>query len=157
VSGIPDEEELAIRRLAANVRRLRSEFQWTTRALAQYTGFSLSFLYRIEHARHKTVSLGTLDRIARAFGVAVGDLVAEVPGHQSQPDRDLALNIVAARVTDLRAEREWTQEQLSSVSGVPRTMIAELERKNRNVSLDVVSRIARSFNVSLIYMLTPRR
>lgn len=53
------------------------------------------------------------------------------------------------RVKKLRADRGWSLEELSSVSGVSRSMLSEIERKRANPTLSVAYRIARAFGLSL--------
>jgi transcriptional regulator with XRE-family HTH domain len=53
------------------------------------------------------------------------------------------------RVKKLRADRGWSLEELSSVSGVSRSMLSEIERERANPTLSVTYRIARAFGFSL--------
>ena len=53
------------------------------------------------------------------------------------------------RVKKLRADRGWSLEELSSVSGVSRSMLSEIERERANPTLSVTYRIARAFGLSL--------
>jgi transcriptional regulator with XRE-family HTH domain len=52
-------------------------------------------------------------------------------------------------VKKLRAYRGWSLEELSSVSGVSRSMLSEIERERANPTLSVTYRIARAFGFSL--------
>ncbi|MGD7104403.1 helix-turn-helix domain-containing protein [Ralstonia pseudosolanacearum] len=47
----------------------------------------------------------------------------------------------------LRAEQGWTQEELAHRSGLDRSFLAHVERCARNVSLDVIERIAAAFEL----------
>ncbi|WP_322068206.1 helix-turn-helix transcriptional regulator [Paraburkholderia bannensis] len=49
----------------------------------------------------------------------------------------------------MRAERDWTQEDLSHVSGLDRSFIAHVERAARNISIDNIEKIANAFGVSI--------
>lgn len=53
------------------------------------------------------------------------------------------------RVRKLRGDRGWSLEELSSVSGVSRSMLSEIERERANPTLSVTYRIARAFGLSL--------
>jgi transcriptional regulator with XRE-family HTH domain len=53
------------------------------------------------------------------------------------------------RVKKLRGDRGWSLEELSSASGVSRSMLSEIERKRANPTLSVTYRIARAFGLSL--------
>lgn len=52
-----------------------------------------------------------------------------------------------SRIKVLRAERDWTQEQLSAVIGVSRYAINALETERHAPSLDLAFRIAAEFGV----------
>ncbi len=53
------------------------------------------------------------------------------------------------RVAELRKARGWTLEQLSSASGVSRSMLSEIERNRANPTLGVAHRIAGAFGMTL--------
>ncbi|MFZ9937394.1 MAG: helix-turn-helix domain-containing protein [Luteolibacter sp.] len=53
------------------------------------------------------------------------------------------------RVKKLRGDRGWSLEELSSASGVSRSMLSEIERQRANPTLSVAYRIARAFGLSL--------
>ncbi len=50
-------------------------------------------------------------------------------------------------VRKLRKERGWTQEQLAFEAGVKRAYLSEVENGQRNVSLDVVEKLAKALDV----------
>lgn len=56
---------------------------------------------------------------------------------------------VCIRVRNLRKSRGWTLEQLSSLSGVSRSMLSQIERGAANPTLGVAYRIAQAFSLSL--------
>ena len=62
----------------------------------------------------------------------------------------LALNLIR-----LRAKRGWSQEALAFEAGFHRTFIAHIERQARNISLDNIERIARTFGLQAYQLLTP--
>lgn len=64
-----------VRTLAAAVRAARARKRWTIAALAERSGLSKGMLLQIESARTNP-SIGTLIRIANAFGVSVWQLFA---------------------------------------------------------------------------------
>ncbi|MCX8497235.1 MAG: XRE family transcriptional regulator [Akkermansiaceae bacterium] len=53
------------------------------------------------------------------------------------------------RVKKLRADRNWSLEELASASGVSRSMLSEIERQRANPTLSVTYRIAQAFGLSL--------
>ncbi len=63
------------------------------------------------------------------------------------PDHLSARQILAANMRRLRAERQWTQEELAYRGGIDRSFLAHVERSARNVSVDVIERIAIALGV----------
>ena len=53
------------------------------------------------------------------------------------------------RIKQLRASKKWTLEQLSSLCGVSRSMLSQIERGSANPTLGVTFRIAQAFGISL--------
>jgi len=56
---------------------------------------------------------------------------------------------VKSRLRVLRAERNWTQEQLGAAIGVSRQAINALETERHDPSLDLAYRIAGAFGVTV--------
>ncbi len=52
-----------------------------------------------------------------------------------------------SRLRVLRAEREWTQEDLASATGVSRQAINALETERHDPSLDLAFRISAAFDL----------
>ena len=55
--------------------------------------------------------------------------------------------VFGKRVREVRHERGWTQEQLAFEAGVKRSYLSEVENGQRNVSLDVVEKLAKALGV----------
>jgi transcriptional regulator with XRE-family HTH domain len=53
------------------------------------------------------------------------------------------------RVRELRRQKGWTLEQLSTACGVSRSMLSQIERNQANPTLAVAFRIAQAFGMSL--------
>lgn len=53
------------------------------------------------------------------------------------------------RVTDLRKRSGLTQEDFAFACGINRTYIGEIERGEKNVSLDYIAKIAEGLNITL--------
>ena len=51
-------------------------------------------------------------------------------------------------VRQARKDKGWTQEQLAFEAGVKRAYLSEIENGQRNVSLDVVEKLAKALEVS---------
>ena len=56
---------------------------------------------------------------------------------------------LGARVRELRKEREWTQEALAEYAEIHTTYVSGIERGRRNVSLDILHRVATAFDVEI--------
>lgn len=64
---------------------------------------------------------------------------------------------LAAQIARHRRKRDWTQEELASRSGVPRTYIADLEGGRRNPSVATLLRIANGLGLPLRELFGPGR
>lgn len=62
--------------LADNMRRLRTEKDWSQEDLARETNIHHNQISAIERCKH-SVGIDTIERLARAFGVKVGALLDE--------------------------------------------------------------------------------
>lgn len=56
--------------------------------------------------------------------------------------------ILAANMKTLRASDNISQEDFADLCGLHRTYISDIERCNRNISIDNIERIANAFNVT---------
>lgn len=72
--GAAKEERASARRIGARVRTLREAAELSQAALAERTGIQRPNISRIEGGQH-VPSLDTLERIARAFGTPVTELI----------------------------------------------------------------------------------
>ena len=69
-----------------------------------------------------------------------------------KPAKNVADSInenLGRRVKKLRADRNWSLEELANVSGVSKSMLSEIEREKANPTLSVTYRIARAFGLNL--------
>ncbi|AFH61875.1 helix-turn-helix transcriptional regulator [Paenibacillus caseinilyticus] len=53
------------------------------------------------------------------------------------------------RIKDMRAERAWTQEQLSERVGVSRQTVISIENGRYNPSLELAFKLARAFGCAI--------
>lgn len=60
---------------------------------------------------------------------------------------------IASRLKKIRTSKGYSVYKLSQISGVSETHIRDLERGDRNPSLDTVDRIAKTFGMSLSALL----
>ena len=58
------------------------------------------------------------------------------------------IEIFGRNVRQARKDKGWTQEQLAFEAGVKRAYLSEVENGQRNVSLDVVEKLAKALDVS---------
>lgn len=59
-------------------------------------------------------------------------------------------------VRQTRKSKGWTQEQLAFEAGVKRAYLSEIENGQRNVSLDVVEKLATALDVSPDRLMLPK-
>jgi transcriptional regulator with XRE-family HTH domain len=64
------------------------------------------------------------------------------------------LKVLGKRVHELRAAKEWSQEQFAHVSGLHRTYIGQIERDEKNISIENLSKIAGVLGVTLSELLS---
>jgi len=65
------------------------------------------------------------------------------------PDVEPLHDQICRRVRELRKKKNWTLEQLASLSGVSRSMLSQIERAHANPTLGVAFRIAQAFGMTL--------
>ncbi|MEQ6390032.1 helix-turn-helix transcriptional regulator [Bacillaceae bacterium S4-13-58] len=58
-------------------------------------------------------------------------------------------HIIGARIRYLRKEKKLTQEELAHLSSIHPTYIGQLERGEKNPTIETIDRIARSLEISL--------
>lgn len=59
------------------------------------------------------------------------------------------LQVLGARIRDLRKARGWSQERFADICGVHRTYMGHLERGEKNVSFNTLSRLADSLGITI--------
>ena len=64
--------------LAANLRRLRKAIDLSQEALADQAGLHRTFVGSVERAE-RNISLDNVERLAKALGVTMSQLLAEAP------------------------------------------------------------------------------
>ncbi|WP_223961483.1 helix-turn-helix transcriptional regulator [Paraburkholderia sabiae] len=60
-----------------------------------------------------------------------------------------ARTLLAIKLRQLRAERQWSQEDLAAESGLDRSFVAHVEREARNISIDNVEKLALALGVQV--------
>ncbi len=65
--------------------------------------------------------------------------------------------LVGDNVRQLRERRGWTQDQLANASSLHVTYVSGIERGRRNVTIDVVARLAEALRVRPAELLRERR
>lgn len=148
----PKESE-SLQTLAANLKALRAKSNWSTRALAQHARVARATLQRIESLEFETVTVDTVERLARGLGVRTGSLLGRRP--VARHDGDLpAEDALAENLAALRNVRNLTQEALGARSGVSMYVIAHIERKARSPDLATLERLAKALQVSVSRLLS---
>ena len=131
----PDPFEL----LSANVVALRSQGNWTTRALAENAHVSRNSLVNLEHGR-SNLSLSTVDKLARALGVTTGSLFGQQPIPRQTQDESIEA-VLAQNLSAARRNRSLTQATLGQQSGVSMYVVAHIERQAYNPSLQTLAKL----------------
>jgi len=65
--------------LGERVRKLREDRGWSLDRLASETGLSRAYLWKLETKRAANPSLDTLEKLAGAFQVSIGELSGSLP------------------------------------------------------------------------------
>lgn len=65
-----------------------------------------------------------------------------------------ARDVLAKRIRELRLEKGWSQEALADTCGLHRTYIGDIERRERNVSIDNIEKIALALKVPIAALLS---
>lgn len=61
--------------------------------------------------------------------------------------------LLATNMRKYRAETGLSQEDLAAICGLHRTYISDVERCERNLSIDNIEKIANAFNISVAELL----
>lgn len=61
---------------------------------------------------------------------------------------------VGERVREVREARGWTQEKLAEAANISKSFLSEVENKGKNISLDLMLRVATALNASVEYLAT---
>lgn len=138
--------------LARNLTALRTEGEWSMRALTDRAHISERTLQYLEKAR-MVPALSTVEKLAQALGVETGSLLGQRPVPRRSPEMFIEA-IVARNLVSARKRLSLTQETLAEQSGVSRTMIAHIEREARNPSLQTLARLAASLDLSIEALLS---
>ena len=60
-----------------------------------------------------------------------------------------ARELLAKRIRELRAERDWSQEDLAAASGLHRTYIGTIERSEQSITVDNIQKLADALEVTI--------
>ena len=145
-----------LQQLAANVLALRAKGNWSTRALAEHCRIDRRTVQRLEHGELSTLSIGTLEKLARGLGVRTGSLFASKPVTHRGMGK-LIEDILAENLVRARERRGWTQAALGSHSGVSMYVIAHIERQARNPTVQTVEKLALPLGTTVERLLTEQR
>ncbi len=65
------------------------------------------------------------------------------------------LQVFADNIRKCRAELNISQEKLAEYCGLHRTYIGQVERCEKNISMDSMEKIAAALKTTVLYLLTP--
>ena len=131
---------------------LRSTGNWSTRALAEQAQVDRRTIQHLENG-HGNVSLRTIDKLARALGVQTGSLFGKTPFPRNEGDR-LIEAVLAQNLVQARTALRLTQESLGAQSGVSMYVIAHIERRSRNPTLQTLEKLSVPLGLTLETLLT---
>lgn len=143
-----------LRHLAKNLVTLRGASAWSTRELAEHTRLSRRTIQRLERGQMNSISLETLEALAKGLGVRACSLVSEKPTNRGE-DEPFIHDILASNLVRTRKTIGLTQDALSQLSGVSRPVIAHLERRARNPDLSTIISLSCALDLSVERLLTP--
>jgi transcriptional regulator with XRE-family HTH domain len=72
---------------------------------------------------------------------------------QTNADLKRILIALGRRVRELRAKKEWSQEEFADITGVHRTWMGAVERGERNLSFHNLVLISKALGISLSTLL----
>jgi transcriptional regulator with XRE-family HTH domain len=64
------------------------------------------------------------------------------------------MSTVGERIREVREVRGWTQEKLSEAAKISKSFLSEVENKGKNISLDLLLRVATALDASVEYLAT---
>lgn len=74
-----------------------------------------------------------------------------------RPSFSSAREVLARNLRVLRSSRGLSQEALADRAGLHRTYVGSVERRERNISLDAIEKLARALGVSVADLLDEGR
>jgi HTH-type transcriptional regulator / antitoxin HipB len=79
-------------------------------------------------------------------------------GKEGTPKRDLfeaelQADVIAYQLKQLRIKQHLTQEQLAQKLGMDKTQISKIEKGNRNLTLDTITRVANALGAKVNFSL----
>lgn len=79
-----------------------------------------------------------------------------IPKKQKPKLSTPARELLATNLVQLRKQKKWTQEELSYEAGLHRTMVGQIERQGRNVTLETIESLAAALGVEIcdLFMLS---
>ena len=86
------------------------------------------------------------------------ELIDKQFGVKGTPKRDefeaeLQADVIAYQLKELRIKQHLTQEQLAEKVGIDKTQISKIEKGNRNLTLDTITRIASALGAKVNFSL----
>jgi transcriptional regulator with XRE-family HTH domain len=64
------------------------------------------------------------------------------------------MSTVGERIREVREARGWTQEELAEAAKISKSFLSEVETKGKNISLDLLLRVATALDASVEYLAT---
>jgi len=150
----------ARRLLAKRLRDLRARYRYTQQAVSERSGLDYKYYQRIEGKRPPNLTVDSLERLARVFGVGLSELLQrpDLPAASYARDAGAAPNIqhrLARRLRTLRRQGGWTPAELAQRTGLSLRQIQRLEdpRHPATARVDTLERLAAAFTLSTSQLL----
>ncbi len=141
--------------LAGRLRALRGRYGYTQQAVAEKSGVDYKYYQRIEGKRPPNLTVDSLERLAKVFGVGLSELLQTPPPPLASYARDAvaAQSIqlrLARRLRTLRRKAGWTPEEVAQRAGVACRNIQRLESPKNppTARVDILEKLAKAFNLS---------
>jgi len=59
------------------------------------------------------------------------------------------MNSLEKKISELRKEKGFTQEKLALEANIDRTYISDIEKGNRNISLEILDKLSKTLNIHI--------
>lgn len=141
--------------LAGRLKELRGRRGYTQQAVAEKSRLDYKYYQRIEGKRPPNLTVDSLERLARVFGVGLAELLQRplpsLAGYvRDAGDAPRIQYRLARRLRRLRQRAGWTREETAARAGLTPSALERLEDSKNPASarVDTLERLAKAFSLS---------